>query len=314
MSWITVVAKQCGGIRAGGTARSKDDNAAFTREVGHPLTFAIKACAEDDYRTTVELIRSVREIARRFLQDTPEAELPDSFPKVVDALRVEGLLPAVSSSYRSAFDITREPLVFPVPRSAALATMARAETGSLLAIAYSNMRGYGDVHPIIAELRVGYLPVMLPHPVGGEPVEAGEVLMTDCEVVAMYEGAAPLVARGADRREAHDQARELLTLLNLPERLWGVPPATFSGGEKQRVNLARGLIAWPRLLLLDEPTASLDPATTEQVVELLKRIKAKGVAMLAIFHQPELVRRFADRVVKLASSATAVELLKHCAL
>jgi alpha-D-ribose 1-methylphosphonate 5-triphosphate synthase subunit PhnI len=87
-----------------------------------------------------------------------------------------------------AFDITREPLVFPVPRSAALATMARAETGSLLAIAYSNMRGYGDVHPTIAELRVGYLPVMLPHPVTGELIEAGEVLMTECEVVAMYEG------------------------------------------------------------------------------------------------------------------------------
>jgi alpha-D-ribose 1-methylphosphonate 5-triphosphate synthase subunit PhnI len=57
----------------------------------------------------------------------------------------------------------------------------------LLAIAYSNMRGYGDVHPTIAELRVGYLPVMLPHPVTGEWIEAGEVLMTECEVVAMYE-------------------------------------------------------------------------------------------------------------------------------
>jgi alpha-D-ribose 1-methylphosphonate 5-triphosphate synthase subunit PhnI len=67
--------------------------------------------------------------------------------------------------------------------------MARAETGSLLAIAYSNMRGYGDVHPTIAELRVGYLPVMLPHPVTGELIEAGEVLITECEVVAMYESA-----------------------------------------------------------------------------------------------------------------------------
>ena len=128
-----------------------------------------------------------RGLARRFLSEAPESELPDTFPKVIDALRAEGLLPPSGRASDAAFDITREPLVFPVPRSAALATMARAETGSLLAIAYSNMRGYGDVHPTIAELRVGYLPVMLPHPVTGEPVEAGEALMTECEVVAMYE-------------------------------------------------------------------------------------------------------------------------------
>jgi alpha-D-ribose 1-methylphosphonate 5-triphosphate synthase subunit PhnI len=128
-----------------------------------------------------------REISRSFLEGTPESDLPDSFPKVVDALRAEGLLPPVLERDAEPFDITREPLIFPVPRSAALATMARAETGSLLALAYSNMRGYGDVHPTVAELRVGYLPVMLPHPVTGEMTEAGEVLMTECEVVAMYE-------------------------------------------------------------------------------------------------------------------------------
>lgn len=128
-----------------------------------------------------------RDIARKFLAETPESDLPDTFPKVVDALREEGLLPSVQASAAEPFDITREPLIFPVPRSAALATMARAETGSLLALAYSNMRGYGDVHPTIAELRVGYLPVMLPHPITGVLTEAGEVLMTECEVVAMYE-------------------------------------------------------------------------------------------------------------------------------
>lgn len=131
-----------------------------------------------------------RTVARDWLASCPEAKLPDSFPKVLDALRAEGLLPPVSAQRgETAFDITREPLVFPVPRSAALATMARAETGSLLAIAYSNMRGYGDVHPTVAELRVGYLPVMLPHPVTGELTEAGEVLVTECEVVAMYDAA-----------------------------------------------------------------------------------------------------------------------------
>lgn len=132
-----------------------------------------------------------RSVARDWLDGCPEATLPDSFPKVLDALRAEGLLPPVGTDRNQfAFDITREPLVFPVPRSAALATMARAETGSLLAMAYSNMRGYGDVHPTIAELRVGYLPVELPHPVTGELTEAGEVLVTECEVVAMHDAAA----------------------------------------------------------------------------------------------------------------------------
>ena len=136
---------------------------------------------------TDESPEKFRDIAHQFLEQTPEPNLPDTFPKVVEALREEGLLPQAEVSEALAFDITREPLIFPVPRSAALATMARAETGSLLALAYSNMRGYGDVHPTIAELRVGYLPVMLPHPITGELTEAGEVLLTECEVVAMYE-------------------------------------------------------------------------------------------------------------------------------
>ena len=123
----------------------------------------------------------------------------------------------------------------------------------------------------------------------------------------------PLLGRGESAKAARERAGELLALLNVPERLWGVPPATFSGGEKQRVNLARGLIARPRLLLLDEPTASLDPSTSARVIELLASIKAEGVAMLAIFHQPELVRRLADRVIELAPPVTATELLECCA-
>ncbi|MFU8847902.1 MAG: carbon-phosphorus lyase complex subunit PhnI [Opitutales bacterium] len=132
-----------------------------------------------------------RSIAAKFLDETPDAELPDNFPKVLDSLRREGLLPPLEAPAAgqddAIFDITREPLVFPIPRSAILASMARAETGSLLAIAYSNMRGYGDVHPTIGELRVGYMPVYFPHAVTGELIEAGEILITECEVVAMYE-------------------------------------------------------------------------------------------------------------------------------
>jgi alpha-D-ribose 1-methylphosphonate 5-triphosphate synthase subunit PhnL len=109
----------------------------------------------------------------------------------------------------------------------------------------------------------------------------------------------PLVARGENKAASREAAAEVLRLLNVPERLWQVPPATFSGGEKQRVNLARGLTAKPRLLLLDEPTASLDPETCERVIDLLATIKSEGIGMLAVFHQPELVRRLADRVVEL---------------
>lgn len=125
--------------------------------------------------------------------------------------------------------------------------------------------------------------------------------------------AEPLVQRGSPRETAAERARELLALLNVPERLWAVPPATFSGGEKQRVNLARGLIARPRLLLLDEPTASLDLTTTDRVVDLLQSIKAEGVAMLAIFHHPELVERLADRVVTLTPPVSAAALLEPLA-
>jgi alpha-D-ribose 1-methylphosphonate 5-triphosphate synthase subunit PhnL len=110
--------------------------------------------------------------------------------------------------------------------------------------------------------------------------------------------------RGGKKEEARDAAADLLRLLNVPERLWHVPPATFSGGEKQRINLARGLISSPRLLLLDEPTASLDQNTTERVIDLLASIKTRGVGMLAVFHHPELVRRLADHVVELTSQGT----------
>lgn len=125
---------------------------------------------------------------------------------------------------------------------------------------------------------------------------------------------APLISQGMSRGYAHEKASELLLRLNVPERLWGVPPATFSGGEKQRVNLARGLIGRPRLLLLDEPTASLDQQTAGIVADLLQHIKAEGVGMLAIFHHPDLVTRLADHVVELNRPIAATELLENCTL
>lgn len=155
-----------------------------------------------------------RRVARDWLRDLPEADLPDTFPKVIDALRADGLLSPPQQGASPAFDITREPLVFPVSRSAALATMSRAETGSILALAYSNMRGYGDIHPTVAELRVGYVPVMLPHPLTGEPIEAGEVLVTECEVVAMYTpvehaGAKPVFTLGYGACFGHNEVKAI---------------------------------------------------------------------------------------------------------
>jgi alpha-D-ribose 1-methylphosphonate 5-triphosphate synthase subunit PhnL len=108
--------------------------------------------------------------------------------------------------------------------------------------------------------------------------------------------AEPLRARGVAREEALARAAALLTRLNLPERLHGLPPATFSGGEQQRVNLARGFIARSAVLLLDEPTASLDPLNREVVITLIAEAKAAGSAVLGIFHDIEVRERVADRL------------------
>ncbi len=113
--------------------------------------------------------------------------VPETFPKVVDMLRAEGLLvprDAVLKTGDELVDITRQALSFPAPRSAQLQTLARGETGGLLALAYSNMRGYGSVHPVIGELRVGYLPIPYQNPVTGDIEEIGEIQVTEAEVIA----------------------------------------------------------------------------------------------------------------------------------
>jgi alpha-D-ribose 1-methylphosphonate 5-triphosphate synthase subunit PhnL len=112
--------------------------------------------------------------------------------------------------------------------------------------------------------------------------------------------AAPLIARGMGREEALARAQALLRRLNLPDRLHGLPPATFSGGEQQRVNLARGFVADFPLMLLDEPTASLDAANREVVIALIVEAKARGAALVGIFHDLEVRERVADRVVEVA--------------
>ena len=105
---------------------------------------------------------------------------------------------------------------------------------------------------------------------------------------------------GLDRNAARDRAASLLARLRLPEALWRLPPATFSGGEQQRVNIARGFAGAHRLLVLDEPTASLDAANREAVIELIAERKAGGTGFLAIFHDDDVRARVADRVVDVA--------------
>jgi alpha-D-ribose 1-methylphosphonate 5-triphosphate synthase subunit PhnL len=106
--------------------------------------------------------------------------------------------------------------------------------------------------------------------------------------------AAPRFGGGADRAEARARAADLLRRLDLPADLLDGFPALFSGGEQQRVNLARALIALPRLLLLDEPTSALDAANQATVVALLEEARANGTTIVAIFHDLALVRRLAD--------------------
>lgn len=108
--------------------------------------------------------------------------------------------------------------------------------------------------------------------------------------------AEPLVARGVPGAAAEAHARALLLRLNMPERLHALPPATFSGGEQQRVNLARGFAADYPVLLLDEPTASLDAANRAIVVALIDEAKARGAAIIGIFHDAEVRDRVADRL------------------
>ncbi len=117
--------------------------------------------------------------------------------------------------------------------------------------------------------------------------------------------AEPLIANGLPRAEAHKRAGHLLHRLNIPERLWQLPPATFSGGEQQRVNIARGFISDLPILLLDEPTASLDAANRAVVVELIAEKKRQGTAMVAIVHDDEIRHLIADRIVDVTSFVAA---------
>ncbi len=117
--------------------------------------------------------------------------------------------------------------------------------------------------------------------------------------------AEPLLALGVPAEEARASAAALLARLRIPEALWALSPTTFSGGEQQRVNIARGFVHAYPAMLLDEPTASLDPANRETVLELIDEAKARGAAIVGIFHDAAARERVADREVDVSAFAPA---------
>lgn len=132
-----------------------------------------------------------------------------------------------------------------------------------------------------------------------------QFLRTVPRVAAVDVVAEPLLARGIDAGTARKRAGMTLERLNLPQRLWQLPPATFSGGEQQRVNIARGFITDHPVLLLDEPTASLDAANRRVVIEMIAEKKAQGVAQIGIFHDEEVREAVADRIIDVRGFAPA---------
>jgi alpha-D-ribose 1-methylphosphonate 5-triphosphate synthase subunit PhnL len=112
--------------------------------------------------------------------------------------------------------------------------------------------------------------------------------------------AEPMLRRGASPEQARNRAQFLLSLLGIPERLWKLPPATFSGGEQQRVNIARSLIADYPVLLLDEPTASLDIDNRDGVIDLIRQRRDSGAAIVGIFHDVAVRDALATRLHNVA--------------
>jgi len=117
--------------------------------------------------------------------------------------------------------------------------------------------------------------------------------------------AEPLVMKSVPREAAVERAAAMLRRLNVPERLWSLPPATFSGGEQQRINLARGLLPDHPILLLDEPTASLDANNRAAVIDIVRERKQQGAAIVAIVHDDEVREAIADINIDVTHFASA---------
>ncbi|MFK7701455.1 phosphonate C-P lyase system protein PhnL [Pseudomonas caspiana] len=122
----------------------------------------------------------------------------------------------------------------------------------------------------------------------------------------------PALSRGWSKADAKTRAEQLLTRLNIPQRLWQLAPGTFSGGEQQRINIARGfMVPWP-VLLLDEPTASLDDSNRQVVLELMNEAKNAGAALIGIFHDRTAREAVADRYLDMTPVDLTAKELQQC--
>ena len=118
--------------------------------------------------------------------------------------------------------------------------------------------------------------------------------------------AEPLMAVGVDPSMARQRAENILSLLNIPKRLWNLSPTTFSGGEQQRVNIARGFVYEYPAILLDEPTASLDAVNRSVVLELIEGAKSRGAAIVGIFHDESARAQVCDREIDVSAFSPQV--------
>jgi alpha-D-ribose 1-methylphosphonate 5-triphosphate synthase subunit PhnL len=176
-----------------------------------------------------------------------------------------------------------------------------AGKSSILKMAYGNYRA--DRGRILLADGGRFLDIAQASP--GEIVDArrrimgyvSQFLRVIPRVSALDIVAAAASGAGLEAEAARARAAALLARLNLPKRLWALPPATFSGGEQQRVNIARGFAGEHDLLILDEPTASLDAVNRDAVVALIAERRALGAGFLSIFHDEDVRERLADRVI-----------------
>jgi alpha-D-ribose 1-methylphosphonate 5-triphosphate synthase subunit PhnL len=107
----------------------------------------------------------------------------------------------------------------------------------------------------------------------------------------------PLLDKGWEKEKAIEKAKELLIHFEIPKNLWDAFPSTFSGGEKQRINLMRTFIDCPEIILLDEPTASLDQKNRDKILEVIKEMKDQGISMMGIFHDKKELEKLSDNIL-----------------
>lgn len=174
---------------------------------------------------------------------------------------------------------------------------------------------YGNYLPQIGSIKLRHEDEMV-EMVGAEPRQIIDIRRRSMGYVSQFLRVIPRVSclnvvmepalqRGIAYERAKTRAQELLQRLSIPERLWPLAPGTFSGGEQQRVNIARSfMVAWP-LLLLDEPTASLDDTNSAVVLELIAEAKAQGSALLAISHEQSTRDAMADRYLDMTPKELA---------